>query len=104
MCPNAAALVTPAMVCALDVHEPFADMRLPQPRWGGAYRSLFVVATLEGNPFGTAVIATEGEQEIPRARVATEVRRQLHRQMTRAIARRAGQRGGQRPVTARRSV
>ncbi|MBV9417835.1 MAG: glycosyltransferase [Solirubrobacterales bacterium] len=101
---NAPELVAPAMVCALDVHEPFVDMQLPQSRDGGPYRSLFVLATFEGRPVGTAVISTEGESEIPRARVATEVRRQLHRQLTRAIARRTRQRGGHRPLTARRSV
>lgn len=92
------------MVCALDVREPFADVPVPQTRQGAAYRSLWILATLDGNPFGTAVITTDGEHEIPRARVATELRRQLHRQMTRAIARRARQRDGQPTVTARRSV
>jgi GT2 family glycosyltransferase len=92
------------MVCAFDVHEPFADLPLPRPRSGGAYRSLFVLATLDGSPFGTAVIPTEGENAIPGARVAAELRRQLHREMTRAIARRTTRRGGHPRATARRSV
>jgi GT2 family glycosyltransferase len=92
------------MVCALDVQEPFADVHLPPSRVGGEYRSVLVLATLAGDPFGTAVIATDGEREIPRARVAAELRRQLHGQMTRAIARRARERGAHRTVTVQRSV
>ncbi len=92
------------MVCALDVQKPFADVPVPRARQGGAYRSLLILATLDGNPFGTAVIPTDGELEIPRARVATEVRRQLHRQMTRAIARRTRHRDGHPAATACRSV
>ena len=92
------------MVCSLDVGQPFADVPLAQPRDGGAYKSLFVLAKLDGNPFGTAVIPTEGETEIPSARVAIELRRQLHRQMTRAIGRRARRRDSHRTVTSRRSV
>jgi GT2 family glycosyltransferase len=101
---DAPVLRAPAMVCALDVHEPFADVQLPQPRDGGAYRALFVLARLDGNPFGTAVIPTHGESLIPRARVAAEVRRQLRREMARAIARRARQRDGHRTPAAQRSV
>ena len=92
------------MVCALDVHEPFADITVPQARRGGTYRSVLIVATLDGDPFGTAVIATDGECKVPRARVATEVRRQLRRQMTRLIARRARHRDAPPAATARRSV
>ncbi len=92
------------MVCALDVQEPFADVPVPRARQGGTYRSLLILATLDGNPFGTAVISTDGEREITRGRVATEVRRQLHRQMTRALARRTRQRDGHPVPTARRSV
>jgi GT2 family glycosyltransferase len=92
------------MVQALDVQEPFADVPVPRARQGGAYRSLLILATLDGDPFGTAVIPTDGEYEIPRARVATEVRRQLHLQMARAIARKSRQRDGHLAATARRSV
>ncbi len=101
---DAPELLAPAWVCALDVHDPFADLQLPEPRHGGVYRSLFVLATLDGCPFGTAVVPTDGENVIPRARVATEVRRQLHLQMTRAIARRTRQGSRHWAVTARRSV
>ena len=92
------------MVCTFDVRDSFAAVRLAQPRGGDGYKSLFVLATLDGSPFGTAVVPTNGETEIPSALIAAALRRQLHREMTRAIARRNRQSGGHRTITARRSV
>ena len=71
----------------VDLEAPLADLRLPPGRLG-PYRSLLVVARVDGDPLGTAALSVNPAGEVPRSRLARGLRRQLEAELREVFARR----------------
>jgi GT2 family glycosyltransferase len=71
------ALVAPAAVRLVDIDDPLDDVVLPPARTGGPYRSLKVVARLDEDPIGCAVVAVDHHGRVARERLARTLRRHL---------------------------
>jgi GT2 family glycosyltransferase/membrane protein implicated in regulation of membrane protease activity len=74
-------------VLIVDLEAPLADLRLPPGRLG-PYRSLLVVARVDGDPLGTAALSVNPAGEVPRSRLARGLRRQLEAELREVFARR----------------
>jgi GT2 family glycosyltransferase len=82
-----ASLVAPAAVRIVDLETPLTDLGLPPGRVA-PYRSLLVVARLDGAPLGAAVLSVGPTGLVSRNRLASGLRRQLAPQLRDAFAER----------------
>jgi GT2 family glycosyltransferase len=60
-----ATLVAPAAVRVVDLDRPLVDCHLPRARDGRPYRSLLVIARLEGDPLGAATFSVGAGDVVP---------------------------------------
>jgi GT2 family glycosyltransferase len=110
------ALVAPAAVRIVDLETPLVDLQLPVNELGEPYRSLMVVARLDGQPLGTASLDV-AEGGVSRSHLAVALQSQLEAELGKAFARRGlavpallppegipARRDGGRAQPARRSV
>jgi GT2 family glycosyltransferase len=84
---GAAALIPPAAVGIVDLEAPLADLELSPSSLGEPYRSLMVVARLNGEPLGTASVPVT-ESRVSRRRLADALMSQLEAELDKACARR----------------
>lgn len=85
---GAPGLGLPAAVRLFDLEMPLADLRLPQARRGGSYRSLLAVARLGGAPLGAATVPVGPESRVSRRRLAFWLSRDLGEELSEAFAER----------------
>lgn len=80
--------MAPAAVRSVDLGAPLGDMVLPPLRSGEPYRSLLVLARLDGDPLGTAVLPVDPPGRVPRDRFVRALLRQLEAELHDAFSRR----------------
>jgi GT2 family glycosyltransferase len=71
----------------VDLEMPLTDIQLPPGRLA-PYRSLLVIARLDGDPLGTAVLGVGPAGLVSRARLASGLRRQLRAELREVFAQR----------------
>jgi O-antigen biosynthesis protein len=74
------ALVTPAAVRIVDLETPLSDLQLSMNERDVPYRSLMVVARLDGEPLGTAALQV-AEGRVSRVRLAGALHSQLEAEL-----------------------
>jgi len=87
--PSAAALLhAPAAVRSVDVARPLEDIVLPPARNGGRYRSLLLLARLDGDPIGLVATAVGPIDAVAADELAAILVHQLGFELRAALARR----------------
>jgi GT2 family glycosyltransferase len=79
------ALVAPAAVQIVDLEAPLSDLQLPLSDLEEPYRSLMVVARLEGEPLGVATFSVDGGGWVSRERLGDGLRHQLEAELEEAF-------------------
>jgi GT2 family glycosyltransferase len=82
-----AALVPPAAVRIVDLDAPLSDLKLPANDLGEPYRSVMVVARLNGEPLGAVTVQVTGGR-VSRRRLSAVLMSQLEAELEEACARR----------------
>jgi hypothetical protein len=67
---DGAGLIAPAAVRVVDLDEPLSDLSLPPSRAGEPYRSLLLVARLDGAPLGVTTLELESAGGLSRDRLS----------------------------------
>ncbi|MDQ4023903.1 MAG: glycosyltransferase family 2 protein, partial [Actinomycetota bacterium] len=83
-----AALLAPAAVRMVDLDARLTGVQLPRAHSGERYRSLLLVARLDGEPLGTAVLSVAPSGRVSGNQVARELRSQLDTELRDALSHR----------------